>query len=96
VRSRDADVRLAERALRECWPVPAERRAELVAVLVRLAADERAGARERISAIKALLDASRINLAAVAAAVQAEELETLQARLEALEGRADELELGSA
>ena len=55
MRSRDPDARLAERALREAWPVPEDRRAELVAKLIDVALAEDTPPRERVSAIKALL-----------------------------------------
>jgi hypothetical protein len=83
MRSRDLDARLAERALRESWPVPAELRPELVRILAELARSAAASPRERTSAIKALLQASRLNLEAVKVAMAAdyqdvlEELESL-------------------
>jgi hypothetical protein len=84
MRSRDLDARLAERALRESWPVPAELRPELVRILAELARSADASPRERTSAIKALLQASRLNLEALKVAMAADyqdvlaELEVLQ------------------
>src|SRR4051812_25771092 len=65
MRSRDFDARLAERALREAWPVPEDRRAELVAKLIDVALAEDTPPRERVSAIKALLMAGRLNIEAI-------------------------------
>ena len=52
MRSRDPDARLAERALREAWPVPEEKRAAPVAKLIEVALAAGTGDRERVSAIK--------------------------------------------
>ena len=65
MRSRDPDARLAERALREAWPVPEGRRAELVAKLIDVALAEETPPRERVSAVKALLMAGRLNIEAI-------------------------------
>jgi|SRR5262245_15446844 len=87
MRSRDLDARLAERALREGWDVPAEKRPELIAKLIDIALGEGpAGPRERVSAIKALLGASRLNLEALRVAMSAEEFAGILGRLERLEG----------
>ena len=65
VRRADSEIRLAARALRECWPVPADRREGLVKVLLDVAEDPRAKGRDRAIAIKSLLSAGRLNLEAV-------------------------------
>ena len=65
MRSRDFDARLAERALREAWPVPEDRKAELVAKLIDVSLAVDTPARERVSAIKALLMAGRLNIEAI-------------------------------
>jgi hypothetical protein len=85
MRSRDPDARLAERALREAWPVPEGRRAELVAKLIDVALAADTPPRERVSAVKALLMAGRLNIEAIRTA-QASDYEDALARLEALEG----------
>jgi hypothetical protein len=85
VRSRDEDVRLAERALREGWPVPADRKPELVAQLIEVALAAATPPRERVGAIKALLSASKVNLEALRVSMAAAEFEELAARLAALE-----------
>ena len=84
VRSANQDARLAERALREGWPVPADRRAGLVAVLVELAESPATRPRERISAVRALLGASSLNLEALRVSMVAGEYEALMGRLSAL------------
>jgi hypothetical protein len=85
MRSRDPDARLAERALREAWPVPEGRRAELVAKLIDVALAGDTPPRERVSAVKALLMAGRLNIEAIRTA-QAADYEDVLARLEALQG----------
>jgi hypothetical protein len=80
-RSRDADARLAERALREAWDVPSEKRPELIAI----ATGEDTPPREAVSASKALLMASRINLETIRVAMAADEFDTIVARLKRLE-----------
>jgi hypothetical protein len=86
MRSRDPDARLAERALREGWPVPEDRKPELVAKLIEVATSPETMPRERVSAIKALLSASKLNLETLRVAMAAEEFEDLKARLQRLEG----------
>ena len=56
MRTRDFDARLAERALREAWPVPEDRKAELVAKLIDVSLADDTPARERVSAIKRAAD----------------------------------------
>jgi hypothetical protein len=93
MRSRDPAARLAERALRESWPVPAELRPELVRILAELARSPEGSPRERTSAIKALLRASRLNLEAIRVAMAADYADVLE-ELEAL--RDGELACGAA
>ena len=83
MRTRDFDARLAERALREAWPVPEDRKAELVAKLIDVALAEDTPARERVSAIKALLMAGRLNIEVIRTA-QASDYADVLGRLEAL------------
>ena len=85
MRSRDLEARLAERALRKSWPVPAELRPELVRILAERAHSPAASPRERTSAIKALLSASRLNLEAVKVAMAADYQDVLD-ELEVLRG----------
>ena len=88
MRSRDLDARLAERALREAWPVPEAKRSQLVAKLIEVALAQGTGDRERVSAIKALLSAGRLNLEAIRVAMAADYADVLD-RLEALRGDAE-------
>jgi hypothetical protein len=76
--SRNLDARLAERALREGWDVPAELRPELVQILAKVARSDEASPRERTSAIKALLQCSRINLEAIKTAMAADYQDVLE------------------
>ena len=71
--------------LREAWPVPEGRRAELVAKLIDVALATDTPPRERVSAVKALLMAGRLNIEAIRTA-QAADYEDALTRLEALEG----------
>jgi predicted signal transduction protein with EAL and GGDEF domain len=84
-RRADSEGRLAARALRECWPVPADRRAELVRILLDLAVSPEAAPRERVMAIKSLLAAGRLNIEAIRTA-QAADYEDVLDRLAALQG----------
>ena len=97
MRSRDPDARLAERALREAWPVPEGRRAELVAKLIDVALAQDTPPREQVSAVKALLMAGRLNIEAIRTA-QAVDYEDVLDRLESLQGTLtrDELADGSS
>jgi hypothetical protein len=85
MRSRNPDIRLAERALRETWPVPEKRRADLVDKLIDVALAETTPPRERVSAVKALLMAGRLNIEAIRTA-QAADYEDALDRLAALQG----------
>ena len=71
-RRADSEVRLAARALRECWPVPEDRREGLVKVLLGVAEDPQAKSRDRTIAVKSLLAAGRLNLEAVKVAQSCE------------------------
>src|SRR6516162_8238090 len=59
------DVRLAERALREQWPIPDALRGRLIARLGEVLDDPAATPREVIAAARALLSASQHNLATI-------------------------------
>ena len=85
MRSRDPDARLAERALREAWPVPPERRPELVARLIDLVNNPETPPREAVSAAKALLMASRLNLETIRVSMAADEYDRILERLKRLE-----------
>ena len=84
MRSRDPEAKLAERALRERWPVPPDRLPGLVTILLELAESPATRPRERIAATKALLGASKLNLEALRVAMLAEEFELLRDRLAGL------------
>jgi hypothetical protein len=89
VRSRDPEAKLAERALRERWPVPPDRLPGLVTILLELAESPATRPRERIAATKALLGASKLNLEALKVAMLAEEFDLLRDRLAGLTGGGD-------
>jgi hypothetical protein len=78
------DSPLLIRALQQGWNIPAEMRAKVVAVLCEITSDEGAKPRERTSAARALVQASRVELDAIRAAREAQ-CEDLIRRLQALE-----------
>ena len=90
-----SDVRLSIRALRQGWDVPAELRSQIVEMLAGIVADGKATPRERTSAARAPMQASRVTLDAIQVANEAE-CDCLTRRLNALEevvrGRPAEIE----
>jgi hypothetical protein len=82
---------LIERALREQWDIPPERRPAIVAYLLDVVQAAHAGDREKIAAARALLSASKLNLEALKMAMEAEEFADMRARLEAVEAQAARL-----
>ncbi len=79
--------RLAERALRESWPVPEKIRGPLISRLAMIALDKDTPPREAVSASKAIMRASQINLAAIGTTINANEHEELAERVAELEGK---------
>ena len=65
--------------MREAWPVPEGRRAELVAKLIDVALAADTPPRERVSAVKALLMAGRLNIEAIRTAQAADYEDVLDA-----------------
>jgi hypothetical protein len=84
------DARLVERALRERWPIPKAIRKPLVDRLNKIIQDTQSSPREVVSAARAILAASRINLESSAVAAKLRETEELVAWVEELEKRLDE------
>jgi hypothetical protein len=85
MRHPNPEIRLAERALREGWDTPADKRAELVKMLVELALDPKQKTRQRITAVKTLILAETLSLKGIEVTIKATEHETLKDRVEALE-----------
>src|SRR5689334_11668128 len=56
------DTRMVERALRQDWPIPPERRPDLIEHIMGLVTDKENCPREQISAFNALLNAGRLSL----------------------------------
>lgn len=81
------ETRLVERALREAWPIPETLRPQVIKRLGRIVRSKSASSREHISASKALLTASKINLDVVGVTIAAKEHEELEPRLAELERR---------
>ena len=82
------DSPLLIRALRQGWDIPAELRGKVVAVLCEIASDANAKARERTSAARALVQASRVELDAIRVAQEAQYGDLIQ-RLRVLEEHND-------
>jgi hypothetical protein len=85
--ARHSPGRLEARALAEHWPISPEDRTRIIDNLLAIVTDPKAKRRDRTAAARALLSASSVNLAAVTAAVRAQEHEELVARLAELEQR---------
>ena len=79
------DARLLERALNHGWDVPQELRATIITVLGEIVNDGKATKRERTSAARAVMQASRVELDAIRVA-QGAQYEDLIRRMQALEG----------
>ncbi len=56
------DVRLAEKAIRERWPIPEERRPQIAEGLAQVAASRKASHRNRIAAARALTAMDALNM----------------------------------
>jgi hypothetical protein len=83
-----SDIRLYLRALRQGWNIPAAMRVEIINMLGRIAIDQGSTRRERTSAARALMQASRVELDAIRVA-QAAQYENMSRRIDALEGKPD-------
>jgi len=77
--------RLTNRAIRERWPIPPGLRTSLVDQLGQIVKDPNAGPRDVISAAKALLSASKINLESVSVTIKAREHEELEDNMREIE-----------
>jgi hypothetical protein len=97
---RDADVhasgrpphrrpRLMERALRERWAIPGSLRQPLVERLSEIVRDPETPPREVLSAVSAILTASKINLANIALSIKVQTHEELEERMTELERKYD-------
>jgi hypothetical protein len=82
-------TRLIERALRERWPIPKAIRRPLIERLNDVVQGTGSSPREIVSAAKAILTASKLNLETITATIKAQEHEELIDRLTELERRVD-------
>jgi len=71
--------------MRERWPIPPALRTSLVNELGKIVQDSHAGNRDVISAAKALLSASKINLQSVSVTIKARNEEELEVRMTEIE-----------
>ena len=83
------ETRLVERALRERWPIPSAIRKPLIERLAEIVEDTASSPREVISAAKAILSASKLNLENITATIKAREHEDLVERVAELERRSE-------
>jgi hypothetical protein len=90
-RRSDGDLRLAARAIRERWPVPQARRAQLVNLLLDTACGP--AGRDRNAAVRALIDMTRHNVEAFRAAGELDYAD-LMADVESLRGQLGQAEAG--
>ena len=81
-----ADMRLYVRALRQGWNISANVRSDIINMLREIVTDEKATRREKTSAARAVMQASRVELDAIRVAHGAR-FEEMVKRLEALEGK---------
>jgi hypothetical protein len=79
-----SDARLLERALRQGWNIPPKMRTRIIKALGEILDDEKSTRREKTSAARALMQASRIELDAIQVAEGAL-YENLVDRMETLE-----------
>jgi hypothetical protein len=84
------DTRLAERALRERWPIPKAIRGPLIDRLAGIVSNPGASPREATAAARAILAASKINVDLIGATIKAREHEELATRVSELEARSGE------
>jgi hypothetical protein len=80
-----SDARLFARALRQGWSIPPRMRSRIIKMLCSITSDKEAPMRERMSAARALMQASRVELDAIRVA-QGAQYEDLVRRVEAMEG----------
>jgi hypothetical protein len=81
-----ADLRLYLRALRQGWNIPPEVRTDIIVMLRGIVTDEDATHREKTSAARAVMQASRVELDAIRVAFAAR-FEDMFRRVEILEGK---------
>jgi hypothetical protein len=84
------DTRLLARALAEHWDIPGAIRRPLMIRLAKIALDRESSPRNAISAAKAILAASRNNIASIPIAIAAETHEELADRISELEKRIEQ------
>jgi hypothetical protein len=77
--------RLLERAMRERWAIPGSLRQPLVDRLGEIIRDPEAPHRDVLSAVSAILTASRINLANIALTIKVQVHEELEERMTEIE-----------
>ena len=82
--------RLTNRAIRERWLIPPALRTSLVDQLGQIVQDSNAGPRDVISAAKALLSASKVNLQSVSVTIKAQLHEELEDRMTEIERELEE------
>jgi hypothetical protein len=84
------DDRLAIRALRERWAIPADKLPAVIAKVLAVAEDPLASPRDVTAAMKALIAAEKLKLQAMETEMKLEEHQDLIDRLKRLEGTGGE------
>lgn len=79
------NLRLVARALKEEWPIPAKLRGKVVATLESVLDDSESSPRDKATASRALISASKVNLASISIAIAADDHENVKARLDEIE-----------
>ena len=80
--------RLMERAMRERWAIPGSLRLPLVERLSEIVRDPEAPHRDVLSAVSAILTASKINLANISLSIKVQRHEELEERVTEIERKA--------
>jgi len=75
---------MARRAIRERWPIPPEKRGELMGSLVGIALDDANQPRDVIAATKAILEADKMNMMAESIELDDEQEPTDEQRVKRL------------
>jgi hypothetical protein len=86
--------RFMDRAKRERWDIPGSLRGPIIDRLVQIIHDDTAPNREVLSAVSAILAASKINLANISLTLKVHEYEELERRITELERNSEGAENG--
>jgi hypothetical protein len=94
-RGNGGEFPLMDRTIRERWEIPASLRGPLVGRLSRIICDPNTPHREVLSAVSAIMTASKINLANIDLTIKVQQHEELERRITELERRLGAKNAGS-